>query len=85
MFVVSMGFDLIIATPIGNSIMASRWLRYCLMMIGYRKMPIELVLLDLQDFDVILGMDWLAFYHASNDFFGKNMTFSIPSKPEFSF
>ena len=29
------------------------------MMIGYREMPVDLVLLDLQDFDVILGMDWL--------------------------
>ncbi|RVW79425.1 hypothetical protein CK203_056099 [Vitis vinifera] len=47
--------------------------------------PVDLVLLDLQDFDVILGMDWLASYHASVDCFGKRVTFSIPGQPDFSF
>ena len=48
-------------------------------------MPVDLVLPHLQDFDVILGMDWLALYHASVDYFGKRVTFSIPAQPEFSF
>ena len=52
------------------------------MMIGYREMTIDLVLLDLHDFDLILGMDWLASYHASVDCFGKRVTFSIPSQPD---
>ncbi|RVX06504.1 hypothetical protein CK203_023606 [Vitis vinifera] len=30
-------------------------------------------------------MDWLASYHASVDCFGKRVTFSIPSQPDFSF
>ncbi|RVW60596.1 Retrovirus-related Pol polyprotein from transposon 297 [Vitis vinifera] len=46
-------------------------------MIGYKEMTVDLVLLDLQDFDVILGMDWLASYHASVDDFGKIVTFKI--------
>ena len=54
-------------------------------MIGYREMAIDLVFLDLQDFDVILGMDRLTSYHASIDCFGKRVTFSIPSQPNFSF
>ena len=29
-------------------------------------------------------MDWLASYHASVDWFGKRVTFSIPGQPEFS-
>ncbi|RVW32511.1 Transposon Ty3-G Gag-Pol polyprotein [Vitis vinifera] len=49
------------------------------------EMPVDLVLLDLQDFDVILGMDWLASYHASVDCFEKRVTFSIPGQPKFSF
>ena len=60
-------------------------LRDCCVMIGYRDMTVDLVLLDLQDFDVILGMDWLASYHASVDYFEKKVTFSIPSQPKFSF
>ncbi|RVW27090.1 Retrovirus-related Pol polyprotein from transposon 17.6 [Vitis vinifera] len=41
----------------GYSVVASRMLRNCIVMIGYREMLVDLVLLDLQDFDVILGMD----------------------------
>ncbi|RVW68714.1 Retrovirus-related Pol polyprotein from transposon 17.6 [Vitis vinifera] len=80
-----MDFDLIVATPVGDSVVASRMLRNCIVMIGYREMPDDLVLLDLQDFDVILGMDWLASYHASVDYFEKRVTFSIPGQPKFSF
>ncbi|RVW46074.1 Transposon Ty3-G Gag-Pol polyprotein [Vitis vinifera] len=83
--VASMDFDLIVATPVGDSVVASRMLRNCIVMIGYREMPVDLVLLDLQDFDVILGMDWLASYHASVDCFEKRVTFSIPGQPKFSF
>ena len=45
----------------------------------------DLVLLDLQDLDVILRMDWLDSYHASVEYFGKHVTFSIPCQLEFSF
>ena len=81
----AMDFDLIVATPIGDSIMTSRMLKNFPVMIGYRDMLVYLVLLDIQDFDVILGMDWLATYHASIECFGKWVTFSIPGEPEFSF
>ena len=55
------------------------------MMIGYREMPVDLVLLNLQDFDVISRMDWLASYHAFVDCFRKNVIFSIPGQPKFNF
>ena len=35
----------------------------------------DLVILDLDDFDVILGMDWLSKYHACVDCFHKIVTF----------
>ncbi|KAL6322448.1 hypothetical protein AAG906_008103 [Vitis piasezkii] len=48
--------------------------------------PLEWVLgRDRVDFDVILGIDWLASYHASVDCFRKRVTFSIPGQPDFSF
>ena len=83
--VASMDFDLIVATPMGDSVMTSKMLRGCLVMIGYKEMLVDLVLLDLQDFNVILGMDWLASYHASIDCFGKRVIFNIPGQLEFSF
>ena len=81
----SMDFNLIVAIPMGVSVVTSKMLRDCLVMIGYKEMPVDLVLLDLQDFDIILGMDWFASYHASVDCFGKMVIFSIPGQPEFSF
>ena len=73
----SMDFDFNIATPTKDSVMASRMLRDCLVMIGYREMLVDLVLLDLLDFDVILGIDWLASYNPLVDCFGKRVMFHI--------
>ena len=81
----TMDFDLIIATPMGDSVVASKLLKNCPVTIGYQEMLVDLVFLDLQDLDVILGMDWLASYHDYVNRFGKRVTFSIPSQPEFSF
>ena len=81
----NMNFDLFVATLLGDSVVVNKILRDCCMMIGYREMIVDLVLLDLQDFDVILGIDWLASYHASIDCFGKRVMFSILGQPNFSF
>ena len=81
----NMNFDLFVATPLGDFVVVNKILRDCCVMIGYREMTVDLVLLDLQDFDVILGMDWLAPYHASIDCFGKRVTFSILGQPDFCF
>ena len=81
----NMDFDLFIATPLGDSVMVNKILRDCCVMNGYKEMIMDLVLLDLQDFDVILRMDWLASYYASVDCFGKRVTFSILGQPNFSF
>ena len=78
----NMEFDLFVATPLGDFVVVNKILRDCCVMIGYRDMTVNLVLLDLHDFDLILGMDWLASYHASVDCFGKRVTFSIPSQPD---
>ena len=77
MHVTTLDFDLIIATPMGDFVVVSKMLKSCHVMIGYQEMSIDLALIDLQDLDVILGMDWLASYHASVDYFGKLVTISI--------
>ena len=48
-----MDFYFIVATLVGDSVVTSKMLKDCLVMIGYRELPVDLVLLDLQDFDVI--------------------------------
>ena len=57
-----MDFDLIIATLMKDFVVTDRMLRDCLVMISYSETLVDLVLLHLQDFDVILEMDWLASY-----------------------
>ena len=42
-----------------------------------QEMMIDLLVLDMRDFDVILGMDWLASYHATVDCFSKEVIFQI--------
>ena len=37
----------------------------------------DLLVLDMRNFDVILGMDWLASYHATVDYFSKEVIFQI--------
>ena len=76
MLVTSMSFDLIIVSPMEDSIVANIIFTSCLVMICYREMWADLVLLNLQDFDVILGLDWLS---SSVDCFQKMATFHIPS------
>ena len=43
--VASMDFDLTVTTLMGDSVVTSKMLRGCLVMIGYREMLVDLVLL----------------------------------------
>lgn len=45
--------------------------------IGGYELLANLIVLDMYDFDVILGMDWVAAYHASMDCFAKTISFRI--------
>lgn len=45
----------------------------------------DLILLELDEFDVILGMDWLVAYHASVYCYTKEVVFRMLGQPEFSF
>ena len=45
----------------------------------------DLISLEMKDFDVILGMDWLTKHHASIDCFRKRVVFAMPGQHEFFF
>ena len=57
-------FELLVSTPVGDTLMTNLVIKYCIICIEGRELLADLVLLDMHDFDVILGMDWLASYHA---------------------
>ncbi|KAM1242733.1 hypothetical protein ACFX2G_035057 [Malus domestica] len=49
----------------------------CPMIIDEVIMPANLMMLDIMDFDVILGTDWLHYNHAKIDCYGKTVTLPI--------
>ncbi|XP_070679250.1 uncharacterized protein [Malus domestica] len=48
-------------------------------------MPANLIPLDIMDFDVILGADWLHYNRAHIDCYGKSVTFYRPGLPKVTF
>jgi hypothetical protein len=60
-------------------------LKSCTIVVEDRELPVYLILLDIYDFDVILGMDWLTTYHAGVDCFNKEVVFEHPHKSKFKF
>lgn len=71
--------ELYVSTPNGDVILVSSVCKDCILSMGDREMKADLLLIEMKDFDVILGMDWLAAYHATIDCFGKVVKFQIPS------
>ena len=76
---------MIVATPSGVSMCASYVLKSCEVCLGKEKLHADLIILDLFDFDVILGMDWLARYRAIIDCNEKRVLFSPLGGPYFTF
>ncbi|XP_077215976.1 uncharacterized protein LOC143850639 [Tasmannia lanceolata] len=74
-----------VVTPIGDVVVTDLVCKGCVIKIGDRELLGDLVLLDMNDFKVILGMDWPASYHASVDCFHKLVKFGIPGEEEFVF
>ena len=78
-------FELSISTPLGEAMVAKFICKSCVIKIGRNELLADLILLEIQEFDVILGMDWLAAYHANVDCYKKEVVFCIPSQLEFVF
>ena len=80
-----LNFELSVSTPVGDTSMTNLVLKSCIICIDGRELLADLVLLDMHDFDVILGMDWLASYHTSVHCFEKEVVFSPLGELEFLF
>ena len=80
-----MDYNLSVATPIGDSLVCNSMLKSCVIQIEDREMLTGLILMDMYEYDVILGMDWLVAYHASVDCFRKEVVFRPLGEPEFWF
>ncbi|XP_077232530.1 uncharacterized protein LOC143869855 [Tasmannia lanceolata] len=78
-------YDLCVSTPVGKDILTNRISKMCHVRIGNRELLVDLILLELSDFDVILGMDWLSTHYASADCNKKIVNFEIPGEEKFCF
>jgi hypothetical protein len=67
-----------VVNPIGKSVVCTRMVRSCPINIGGKVFLANLVVIPVQGFDVILGMDWLAKYYASIDYASKEVIFRPP-------
>ncbi|XP_074375921.1 uncharacterized protein LOC141717653 [Apium graveolens] len=72
-----------ISTPMRNSVVISDVYRECPIAVGDRNYKVNLLPMEMHDFDVILGMDWLSEHRATIDCQGKRVIFGDVDKPEF--
>ena len=80
-----MAIHLSTAIPLSDSLDIDVVLLGCPVLIEGRELPADLVLLDVIDFDVILGMDWLSLHYATVDYRRKEVIFRISNDKEFKF
>ncbi|KAL0536697.1 hypothetical protein IC582_025657 [Cucumis melo] len=74
-----------VSTPSGECMLSKEKVKTCQIEIAGHVIEVTLLVLDMLDFDVILGMDWLAANHASIDCSRKEVTFNPPSRASFKF
>ncbi|XP_070045380.1 uncharacterized protein [Nicotiana tomentosiformis] len=70
-----------VSTPIVDSIMVDRVYLLCVITICGFETRVGFLLLDMVDFDVILGMDWLSLYYVILDCHAKTVTLAMPGFP----
>ncbi len=57
---VPLEYDLHVNTPTGSGRIGNQVCKTCPVQIVGRDLPVDLIVIDMYDFDTILGKDWLA-------------------------
>ena len=58
---------LCVDAPVGGVVVTDSVYKSCVVKIADRELLVDLTLLEMQDFDIIFGMDWLAAHYAIVD------------------
>ena len=74
-----------VSLPAGDPLFSDRVVRDSKILIEGHEFPVDLVALDMRDFDVVLGMDWLSRHRAILDCYKKEVKFHRPEKLEVKF
>ena len=75
--------SIVVSLPTGDSGIAESVYLDIRVIIGGQEFLADLILLDIHDFDVILGMDWLYRHHAIVDCYRKEVRICRPREIEF--
>ncbi|XP_070028750.1 uncharacterized protein [Nicotiana sylvestris] len=70
----------LVSTPVGESVKVTRVYRCCIVSVQGRNTKADLTELEMVDFDVIMGMDWLSSCYAMLDFHAKIVRFQFPNE-----
>ena len=81
----SLKSKLIVTTPLGERIVRTSVFKGCEVVVEGIVLKANLIPLEMLDFYVILGMDWLSNHRASMNCFTKKIRFKKPRYPEFKF
>ncbi|XP_070055328.1 uncharacterized protein [Nicotiana tomentosiformis] len=77
----SLGTPIYVSTSVGNSVVVDQIYRSCVVTFCGYETRADLLLLDMIDFDVILGMDWLSPHHTILDYHAKTIILAMPALP----
>ena len=77
--------ELLVRTPIGVDVRISHKIPMIEINLTEKKLPAEVYVLNVKDFDVILGMDWLETHYVLLDCCHKKIIFQKSGEKEFIF
>ncbi|XP_070039237.1 uncharacterized protein [Nicotiana tomentosiformis] len=77
----SLGIPLYVSTPMGDSVVVDHIYRSCIVTFCGYETRADLLLLDMINFEVILGIEWLSPCHDVLDCHAKTITLAIPELP----
>ncbi|XP_074355926.1 uncharacterized protein LOC141695588 [Apium graveolens] len=77
--------DFSVGTPMGVTILVNSQYLDCVVRVDDRELLVDLLPIQMRDFDIILGMDWLERHKATIDCPGKRIFFGDSNSPEFVF
>ena len=80
-----MDSELFVDTSVRGVVVTDSVCKTCVVKIADRELLADLTLLEMQDFDIIFGMDWLAAYYAIVDCHRKKVIFQVPGEIEFCY
>ena len=78
-------FPLSVVTPLSDELETDIVFPSCIVLVKGRELLVDLVLLDMMDFYVILGIDWLSQHYATLDCHCKVVISRNPGEGEFKF